>query len=45
MTRYVKSNQEALHECVYKFYLANLSRGKNFTFLDFKAEKMPKSTI
>ena len=45
MTRYTKSKQEALRERVYKFYLDNQSRGKNFTFLHFKAEKMSKSTI
>ena len=42
MTRYAKSNQEDLQET---FYLENQSRGKNFTFLHFKAEKMSKSTI
>ena len=36
--RYAKSKQEALPESVYKFYLENQSRGKNFTFLCFKAE-------
>ena len=35
MTRYAKSKQEALRERVYKFYLENQSRGKNFTFLHF----------
>ena len=45
MTKYTKSKQEALQEHVYKFYLENHSRGKNFTFLHFKAEKMSKSTI
>ena len=37
--------KEALRESVYKLYLENQSRGKNFTFLHFKAEKMSKSTI
>ena len=45
MTRYAKSKQEALRERVYKFYLENQSRGKNFTVLHFKAEKLSKSTI
>ena len=46
MTRcYAKSKQEAFRERVYKFYLENQPRGKNFTFLHFKAEKMSKSTI
>ena len=30
MPRYAKSKQEALREYVYKFYLGNQSRGKNF---------------
>jgi len=45
MTRYAKSKQECLRERVYKFYLDNQSKGKYFTYLHFKAEKMPKSTI
>jgi hypothetical protein len=45
MTRYARSKQEALRECAYEFYLENLSKGKYFTFLHFKAEKMPKRTI
>ena len=45
MTRYAKSKQEALQELLYKFYLENQSRGKNFTFLHFEAENMSKSTI
>ena len=45
MTRYAKSKHEALLERVYKLYLENQSRGKNFTILHFKAEKMSKSTI
>ena len=45
MTRYAKSKQKALQEHVYKFYLENQSRGKNFTFLHFKAEKISNSTI
>ena len=45
MTRYAKSKQEALRERMYKFYLKNQSREKNFIPLHFKAEKMSKSTI
>ena len=30
---------------MYKYYVENHSRGKNFTFLHFKAEKISKSTI
>ena len=42
MTRYA-SKQEALRERVYKFYLDNHSREKNFTFLHYKAEKCQKA--
>ena len=45
MTKYAKSKQEALHERVYKIYLENQSRRKNFTFLHFKAVKMSKRRI
>ena len=45
MTRYAKPKQKVLREHMFKFYLENKSRKKNFTFLYFKAQTISKSTI
>ena len=45
MGKIIKSNQEMARERVYKFYLENRNRGKNFTVKHFNAENIAKSTI
>jgi len=41
----MSSNENTFRQRVYKFYSENLSKGKHFTVLHFRAEGAPKRTI
>ena len=45
MNKKINSKQEEIRKRVYEFYLNYKNAGKTFTYVHFKVENIPKSTI